>query len=297
MRASLVIRTYNEARYLPILLAGVRRQTFVDGSVDARAVEVILVDSGSTDGTKQIAQDFGCRVLEISRDEFSFGRSLNIGCEAAKGDALVFISGHCVPVDERWLDNLIRPLAEDASLTYGRQLGGDTSHFSECQIFQKHFPAANEPAPNGFFCNNANAAVRRDVWARFRFDETLTGLEDLHLGKRLVEVGLKIQYVPGAGVHHYHSESWKQVAWRFEREALALQRIMPEIHVHWSDALRYVVAATARDWSKALRERKFLKTAGAIAAYRSCQYYGVWKGNHLHRRLSRAAKDRYFYPR
>jgi glycosyltransferase involved in cell wall biosynthesis len=290
--ASLVIRTYNERRYLPALLEAVAKQ-----SVPAEAREVIVVDSGSTDDTPRIARDHGCRVIDLCREEFSFGRSLNVGCDQARGDVLVFISGHCVPTDGHWLERLITPLTDGVAMSYGRQVAADTSQFSEHQIFSKHFPSADEPAPNGFFCNNANAAITRRAWERFRFDESLTGLEDLHLGKRIVDAGLKIRYVVDATVRHHHHESWRQVAWRFEREALALQSIMPEIHVHWHDALRYFGIAAVRDWAKARAQGQLLTHGAAIVAYRACQYYGVWKGNHAHRRLSKAAKERYFYPR
>jgi glycosyltransferase involved in cell wall biosynthesis len=96
MRLSLVVRTLNEARYLPELLQMVAAQALAPGF----SAETVLIDSGSTDGTLQIAQDHGCVITHIRREEFSFGRSLNRGCEAASGDVLVFVSGHCVPTSE-----------------------------------------------------------------------------------------------------------------------------------------------------------------------------------------------------
>jgi hypothetical protein len=202
-----------------------------------------------------------------------------------------------VPTGPEWLDGLIAPLERgDAALTYGRQLGGVRTRFSEHQIFRKYFPAAAGPPPGGFFCNNANAAVRRDVWESFRFDEALTGLEDLHLGKRVVQAGGRVAYVPGAAVLHHHDEAWSQIRRRFEREARALQSIMPEIHVGGLTALRYFVAATLGDWRRAGSEGGLLGHAWPIVAYRFCQYYGSWKGNHSHRRMSRELRERYFYP-
>lgn len=292
MLASLVIRTYNESRYLPQLLDAVRRQT-----VPADQREVIIVDSGSQDATPQIARDAGCRIVNIAQSEFSFGRSLNKGCDAAQGRHLVFISGHCVPVQDTWLERLVAPLDAEAAITYGRQEGGPESKFSEHMLFAKYFPAADVPPPSPFFCNNANAALRRDIWLRHRFDETLTGLEDMHLGRRVVADGHKVRYVPEASVYHFHHETWRKVKIRYEREAIALQQIMPEVHVHASDALRYFVAGVMGDWARALSQRKFLKFAGEIVAFRFCQYYGTWKGNHIHRQLSRQAKEKYFYPR
>lgn len=292
MRASIVIRTFNEARYLPQLLQAIGTQ-----SVPADQREVILVDSGSTDATLDIARQFPCRVVHIPHTEFSFGRSLNLGCDAAAGSALIFISGHCIPTDDFWLERLIAPLdADPVVLTYGRQIGGPETKFSEHRLFSKYFPEVATPPPNEFFCNNANAAVRRDAWAAHRFDETLTGLEDMHLARRLVEAGGRVQYVPESIVYHYHHEGWRKVKIRYEREAIALQRILPEVHVHATDALRYFVAGVLGDWASALQQSQFCRNACQILAFRFCQFYGTWRGNHIHRQLSRAAKEKYFYP-
>jgi glycosyltransferase involved in cell wall biosynthesis len=291
VRASIVIRTLNEARHLPDALAAIARQTLTLGC------EVVVVDSGSTDGTPAIAAAAGCRVVQIRREEFSFGRSLNIGCDAARGRVFVFVSGHCVPASAEWLEKLIHPIESgDATITYGRQLGGPSTRFSERQIFAKYFPAAAGTRASGFFCNNANAAVRAEAWRARRFNEQLTGLEDLELARRVVEAGGVVQYVPSAAVFHHHDETWSQVTRRFEREALALQTIMPEIHLGGLTALRYFVAASLGDWRRAAAERVLLRNLWPVAAYRFCQYAGSWKGNHSHRQMSRELRERYFYP-
>jgi rhamnosyltransferase len=290
---SIIIRTLNESRHLSDVLAAVARQDYPSDKV-----EVLLVDSGSTDGTLEIGVRHECRILGIRREEFSFGRSLNIGCGAAAGEVLVFVSGHCVPTHESWLSDLVRPLEDPGvGLTYGRQMAGPHTRFSEGRIFEKYFPAGRTQAQAiPFFCNNANAAVRRSLWERYRFDEVLTGLEDMQLARRLWESGIRIAYAPTAAVYHHHDERWSQVVRRFEREAIALQKIMPELHVHWHDALRYGLAGIAGDAAAAFFSRIFWRSISGIVIYRACQYYGVWKGNRNHRQLSRRDKEKYFYP-
>ena len=96
---SIIIRTLNESRYLDSLLKSINNQKCKIKK------ETIIVDSGSTDGTINIAKNFCCRITNIKRSEFSFGRSLNIGCKLARGKILVIISGHCVPLDSFWLKN------------------------------------------------------------------------------------------------------------------------------------------------------------------------------------------------
>ncbi len=292
-RCSIIIRTFNEARYLGDVLAAIARQT-----VPAERREVVIVDSGSDDGTLEIAAQHGCRVVGIRREEFSFGRSLNIGCEIAAGEFLVFISGHCVPTSPEWLEELVAPFEnERVAVTYGRQIGGPETKFSEHVLFEKYFPAHGPPGQAPFFCNNANAALRKSVWAEHRFDETLTGLEDMELSRRLVARGLVVRYARKAVVYHYHHERWAQVRRRYEREAIALHRIMPEVHVHWHDAVRYFAAGVLGDAALSLSRRQLFAKFPEIAAFRACQYYGAWRGNHAHRELSRRQKERYFFPK
>lgn len=292
MIVSIVIRTLNEGRYLGELLEGIARQ-----EVPGLEVETVLVDSGSTDDTLAIAEKHGCVITHITRDEFSFGRSLNRGCETASGEILVLISGHCVPHSEHWLQSLCQPIIDGlVDYSYGKQIGGPDSRYSECRIFAKYFPDQSSVPQEGFFCNNANSAIARSAWAQHRFDEDVTGLEDMELAQRLHRNKGRIGYVAEACVFHHHDESWAQVQRRFEREALALQRIMPQIHVRHRDTIRYISSSIWRDWRCARREGVWLRKAWVIVLYRLHQYTGSFKGNREHRKLSHAEKDKYFYP-
>jgi len=293
MKLSIVIRTYNEAKYLGDLLGAI-----ADQDVDQSKLDIVLVDSGSTDGTLQIAQRFPVRILHIKKEEFSFGRSLNIGCAASMGEVLVFISGHCVPVSKDWLTALIAPLSKKGVVySYGRQIGNGHSYYSECRIFEQYFPAKSNIPQDGFYCNNANSALLRAVWECNRFDEELTGLEDMHLAKSLIRGGHKIAYLADAAVFHIHSETWPQVKRRFEREAIALQHIMPEVQMSWLDFVRYWLSATSLDLPAAYRDRVLCRRAKEIVLYRLMQYWGAYCGNHIHRKLSRRRKEAYYYPR
>ncbi len=293
MKASIVIRTYNEQRHLPDLLRGISHQ-----HLEHLEKEVIVVDSGSTDRTLEIARAFGCRVEHIPKAQFSFGGSLNVGCGVATGDALVIISGHCIPASKHWLNRLVEPLRQKQVVwTYGRQIGNGLSRFSERRIFEKHFPAESRVPQEGFFCNNANSALLAEVWRAHPFDEKLTGLEDMHLAKKLVSLGMDIGYVAEAPVYHIHEETWSNVKNRFEREAIALQFIMPEVHVTLLDFMRYLSSSLLFDYAAALQEKAFMNNVSDIFKYRLAQYWGSYRGNHFHRQLSKQQKERYFYPR
>lgn len=290
--ASVVIRTLNEARHLDDLLTALGMQETQD--LDW---EVVLVDSGSTDGTLDIAERHGCRIVHITREQFSFGRSLNMGCAAALGDVLVFISGHCVPANKHWLEKLCAPLlAGHAAYSYGRQIGDDDSNFSERRIFAKYYPDCSKVHQKDFYCNNANAAMLKSDWSARPFDEELTGLEDLDAAKRIYQQGRGIAYVAEASVFHHHNESWKSVRRRFQRESIALQKIMPEVQLGKRDLIRYILTSIWMDWRSAARHGQLWRCWRGIVLYRINQYLGSYRGNHDHRKLSQKQKESFFYP-
>lgn len=292
MDASIVIRTLNEGRWLPDLLEAVKLQNF------AGSVETVIVDSGSTDDTLEIAEKHQCRIVRIKKADFTFGRSLNVGCEAAQGECLVFISGHCIPVGRDWLGELIRPLREgEAEYVYGRQEAHALTKFSERQLFRKYFPEESCVPQQDIFCNNANSALLKSVWMTDKFDETLTGLEDMEMAKRLVATGRRIGYVASASVYHIHEEQWRHVQRRYEREAVALQGILPDVRVTFGDFIRYFVAGVMLDWSQALQEKAFRRYAAEVLMFRLMQYWGTYRGNNEHRRITQRRKEAYFYPR
>ncbi|MGR5350241.1 glycosyltransferase [Vibrio mediterranei] len=289
---SVVIRTLNEQKHLEELLTAISNQdsTHFD-------IETVIIDSGSTDSTLDIAERFGCRITYIKKEEFTFGKSLNNGCDFANGDYLVFVSGHCIPVDNNWITHLVKPLVNECSYTYGRQLGRDTTKFSERQLFDKYFPEESRIPQVGFFCNNANSAIRRDAWLAHRFNEELTGCEDMYLAKLLVDSGKKIGYVAEAPVFHIHDETWAKIKVRYEREAIALQQIMPQVQLNFMDMLRYICVGVIKDVKSAYLLKVLTKEIRSIIMFRFAQYYGSYIGNKNHRRLSQAMKYKYFYPR
>jgi glycosyltransferase involved in cell wall biosynthesis len=290
---SVVIRTLNEERYLEELLSAIQSQILVNV-----LCEVVIIDSGSTDRTLEIAREFSCRITHIDKQDFTFGRSLNLGSDFARGDYLVYVSGHCIPASDSWLENLVAPLREGLSgYSYGRQLGRDTTKFSERQLFEKYFPESSDIPQEGFFCNNANSAISRAVWETFKFDENVTGLEDMELAKRYVESGGSVAYVAQAPVFHIHDETWAQTKRRYERESLALRVIMPELRITFIDMCRYIAVALANDASAALKQGAFCKAFVQIIGFRTAQYFGSYRGNRILKFDADRRRESYFYPK
>lgn len=217
---SIVIRSYNEEKHLGNLLRAIQRQGY-------KNYEVIIVDSGSTDRTLEIAEKFPVQVVRIESRDFTFGYALNVGCQKSRGRYLVFASAHTLPVDEHWLSNLIAPFTDEkVAMVYGRQIGSDESKFSEREDFKRIFTATPvNSRVELYYANNANSAVRRELWERRPFDEYLFGLEDIDWAKAMATQGYLIRYEPKAAMYHIHSEEWHQVFNRYRREAIAAVRI------------------------------------------------------------------------
>lgn len=119
----------------------------------------------------------------------------------------------------------------------------------------------------------------------------------MFLAKQILQDNGSIGYVESSIVFHIHDESWIQIKTRYERESIALQKIMPEVTVSLLDALRFALTGIFRDARVALKQKVLLKELSSIIMFRIMQYYGTYKGNHICRKLSHAAKMRYFYPK
>src|ERR1043166_3642364 len=167
---SVIIRAFNEEKDLPGLFAGLRRQGYRD-------FEVVVVDSGSFDRTREIAQIHADQLVRIKPEDFTFGYSLNVGVRHSKGRFIAIISAHTLPMSDDWLKHLVEPLRDPkVAMVYGQQRGHADSKFGETLDFVRTFGTKRHTlVPPNFFANNANAAVRRDLWKQHAFGEGLTG--------------------------------------------------------------------------------------------------------------------------
>lgn len=289
--ASIIIRCYNERDHIGKLLHGIFEQTTDD-------FEVILVDSGSTDGTLEVARQYPIKeVVHIPPEKFSFGRSLNYGCEAASGEFCVFISAHCYPKRVDWLEKLLEKFDdEDIAMVYGKQRGGGPTKFSERRIFRRWFPENDIDYQLTPFANNANAAIRRELWEEFPYDEQLTGLEDLDWGKRVKSAGFEISYASEAEIIHIHDETPRQIYNRYRREAIAHKQIIPEQEFTVVDFIKAFIRNTVADYRDASNQRKFWKNIRSIPVFRFLQFLGTYRGFQHDETVSEKLRKRFYYP-
>ncbi len=291
MNCSIVIRAYNEEKHIGRLLEGIKQQTLKD-------VEIILVDSGSTDATVSIAESFGARIVPIASGEFTFGRSLNFGVREATREFVVIASAHVYPVYPDWLESLLRPFQDEkVALAYGKQRGPDSAKYSEQQIFHRWYPDASNSDQPTAFCNNANAAIRKSAWEKNSYDETLTGLEDLAWAKWTKEQGHKIAYVAEAEIVHIHDETPRGVFNRYRREAMAFKRIYPESHFNAYDFVRLTLTNIFSDMWHAARERVLWKNLASIVWFRFMQFHGTRMGHRETSLVTPQLRETFYYAR
>lgn len=288
-RCSVVVRCLNEEAHLPRLLKALARQS-------VRADELIVVDSGSTDRSVEIAQRAGARVVRIAQQEFSFGRSLNLGVAAAGGEVVVIASAHVYPIEPTWLAALLAPFAEpEIALVYGQQRGDARTKFSEHQILRQWFPEESCADQRHPFCNNGNAAIRRSCWLQQRYNEELSGLEDIDWARRALERGWRLAYRHDAAVIHVHEETYAKIYQRYRREAIALQRVAPQ-QMRRRDAWSLGGQAIAWDVREA-RHRGVLRAVWwSIVRFRWAQYRGTYDGLRWHGPMTDQLRARLFYP-
>jgi glycosyltransferase involved in cell wall biosynthesis len=193
---SIIVRTKNEERWIGSCLDAIARQTCAD-------YEVVLVDNNSTDRTLAKALQHDVKVVAI--DAFKPGAAINRGIEAASGDVIVCLSGHCIPVDENWLANLVAGLDDDTvGGVYGRQEPlAFTPDLDKRDLLITFGLDPRVQIKDSFF-HNANSAFRYETWRRFPFDEEVTNIEDRIWASQVQAAGMKILYEPSASVYHHH---------------------------------------------------------------------------------------------
>ena len=287
---SIIIRSFNEEQNIGRLLYGISKQTYPN-------TEVILVDSGSMDNTLAIANQYPVKVVHINLENFTFGRSLNMGIATASGDLVVITSAHCYPLYPDWLEQLTKPFSNDqVGLCYGKQRGGESNHYSEHQFFRKYFPDNSVLQQAHPYSHNANASIRRELWKKHHYDEGLTGLEDLAWSSWIMESGYEIAYVAEAEVIHEHHETYQQVYKRYQREAIALKRILPNSKFSFFHFLRYWMGSATHDMIQAQRERRLSKLIGSIILFRLMQYWGTYRGYHYAGEINAQHHQAFYYP-
>lgn len=209
---SVIIPTFNAAGYLDAQLSALLHQT-------TKNLEILIIDSSSSDATLEIARSHNVRAMVIPKDEFEHGGTRTLAGKQANGELLVYLTQDAMPVNECAIQYLLRPLYEDRNVgvTYGRQIP-----YYKATVFAKHLRSFNYPGTSYIrtladkptygiktaFCSNSFAAYRRDALENVGwFKEKLILGEDMHVCAKMLLKGFKLGYVSEAMVYHSHNYS------------------------------------------------------------------------------------------
>ena len=194
---SIIIRTKDEERWITPCLKEVFSQNYKD-------FEVIIVDNESKDKTIEKASQFNVNKI-LTCKNYKPGLALNMGIRESKGEYIVCLSGHCIPVNKEWLSCLIRNFDDkNVAGVYGRQEPLAFTPDYDKRDLSIIFGLDKKVQKNDSFFHNANSVIRRDLWDIIPFDENITNIEDRLWAEKILQKGYTIVYEPKASVFHYH---------------------------------------------------------------------------------------------
>jgi rhamnosyltransferase len=223
---SIVILVKNEIHHLqksiPIILAQSFQYPF----------EIIIIDSGSTDGSVQFIKEISCRdksvsLIELPSDEFHHARTRNYGSRLAKGDLAVFLGGDAIPYDSNWLMDLVSPVLEGESqgvaASYGKQVPRkDIGIGNYCRMtfnYDDNYRVKDKYSTLSrkelYFFSSVNCCINKNLLTYPYFDEKVPVNEDVTLSYKIINNNLKIVYSPLARVLHSHDYSNYEILCRY----------------------------------------------------------------------------------
>lgn len=213
-KISIILLTKNGEKYLEEVLRAVFSQKIDD------SYEVIAIDSGSMDRTKEILKRFPVRIQEIPSISFNHGETRNLGARLSNGPFLVFLTQDATPMNEYWLKHLVEPLKRNEKVAgaFSKQVPRKECPLMERrQILQTELVSGDQERINSAMDNpeyeknpyryiwfsNTSSSIRREVWEKIPF-RRLDFAEDQDWAKRVLEAGYHTVYVPTSVVIHSH---------------------------------------------------------------------------------------------
>ena len=284
---TVAIPVLNGGALLAEVLGAVRAQQL------DRELELLVCDSGSSDGSVELARSLGARVIEIARSNFSHGGTRNLLMSEAGGDYVAFLTQDATPAAPDWLAQLLAgfALADDVALVHGPYLPRAGAPPAVARELEQHFA---QLAPDGrpvidragtdeswesvssraTFFTDANGAVARSAWEQVPFPD-VPYAEDRLLARRMLEHGFAKVYQPSAGVLHSHHYNSRDLFGRYFDEFRGLRETFG--HVESASPLRAasrIRSSTAADYHWALADGAE-RSVALLAAARAARHHAI----------------------
>jgi rhamnosyltransferase len=236
---TIAILTYNGETYLRRILEMIRRQEF------GGTVEVLVIDSGSTDSTLDIVREFPEVVLEqIPNSEFGHGRTRNLAARLAKGEIVAYLTHDAVPASESWLGELLAPFAIDERIVavMGKQIprpgcfpllkyeirgvfAGFGPDFGTTVFYKDDFAKDEGVLGAMAFYSDVNSAARRLFLTDIVPYRDVRYAEDQLFGRDLLDAGFSKAYAARAAVEHSNDLTLGEYERRIFDETVGLREI------------------------------------------------------------------------
>ena len=244
--------------------------------------EVVVCDDASTDRTREVAAGFPVRFFERPAGPYKPGRTLNPLIRDAKGDIVVFNNSDAVPLDEHWLDELVKPLLAGSRrvFAFANQLPRQDAEALVRKDNDRAFGDGKVQATWRFFFSLASSATWRQNLLDVPFDEDIQYSEDVEWAwrnSRLESDPVTIVYCPDAHVEHSHNYTLRELAKRFYGEGVADRVIFGDN----TSLLRELMSAareTLRDWAYLAPRPKDWREIPVAPVRRMVQRVSHWRG-------------------
>ena len=298
---SIILLTKNGEKYIRSLLDGLYRQRKIE------CAEVMVIDSGSTDGTLEISSAYPVTLVQIPPEEFGHGRTRNLGARLARGELLLYLPQDATPLGTDWLDALLLPFSDPVvGGVYCRQVPRPDASAMEKFFLLETYPPQYDIKTIGkpedvslarCFFSTVGGVIRASLWRDHPFSEIVIISEDQAWSKEIMLAGHAIVYQPAAELLHSHQYG---IAGIFRRN------FDSGFSIHQIFSGRTGISLLA-SLSRLAREAVFVLRTGHAADicrfpfYECARHLGFWLGTHaemLPKSLRRACGDLdYFWDR
>jgi rhamnosyltransferase len=207
---SAILLTYNAEKYIEKQIEKILNQTL--------KIELLVIDSSSTDNTTQILDELNVKYFKIKKDSFNHGTTRNLGLSLAKNEIVIFITQDALPTSSNSFEKLISPFKDkesNVSIVFGRQVPyPDTGLFGVFarlynypeESYERNIDSIPEHGIKTFFNSNSFASYKKSELLEIGgFPERIIMCEDAYVAAKLILHNKSIVYNSDAVVYHSHS--------------------------------------------------------------------------------------------